>query len=380
MLERVVAAKRALLFTQQTVGLGLRKTGMVYWAETLAKMGWHTDVVTVQLSRLTALMNPERFLAYPREAINRWSDRGHNLRGFIWVPPVHPLKLPRGAGLATLAAARVYAAMLPGTILGPAARADLIVIESTVAVALFDRLKRAAPRARFVYCASDRLIPIGMAPTLQKMLQKSAAAYDLIRVPAASMIGDFPPDAKVLHIPHGIDRSAFSQRGPSPYRAGSRNLVVAGDTAFDPRAVRAVAERLPECTVHLFGRMAHAGLDHLPNLIFHGEVPFAALVPFLQHADIGLSPYGYLQDRNYLAESSLKQLQYRLCCLSIVLPSFAAPVPQPHHFVYDGDDPAAAGEAALRALAYDRHAAPPAEILDWWDVVERVIAAAGLPS
>ena len=75
---------------------------------------------------------------------------------------------------ATALAARVYAASLPAAVLAEAARADLIVIESTAAVALFDVLRRAAPQARFVYCASDRLVPNGMSRVLQAILDRTA--------------------------------------------------------------------------------------------------------------------------------------------------------------------------------------------------------------
>lgn len=374
-------APRALLFSQQTLGLGWRKTGMVYWAETLADMGWEVGMVTVQLSRLTQFANAGRFNAYPADALNAWRDRGPGRRGYIWVPPVHPQRMPRRwLDPVTRLAAHGYARSLPQAILDEAARADLIVIESTAAVALFDRLRAAARRARFVYCASDRLVPNGMSPVLQDILERTAPRYDLIRVPALSMLADFPAAANVRHIPHGVDRAAFAVRQPSPYPCGTRNLVVAGDGAYDPLAARAIAAALPEATVHLFGRMDPASLGGAANAVFHGEVPFARLVPYLQHADVGLAPYEDRPQRNYFAESSLRQLQYLLCRLPIVLPGFAAPRPRPWHFLYDAHAPATAGPAARRALAFDRAGMDDDDVLDWRQVVARVVALAGLPS
>ena len=376
-----VPARRALLFSQQTLGLGWRKTGMVYWAEALADMGWDVGMVTVQLSRLTQLANAGRFKAYPADAINAWRARGPGRRGYIWVPPVHPQRMPRRRlDPVTRLAAKGYAASLPQAVLDDAAQADLIVIESTAAVALFDRLRAAAPRARFVYCASDRLVPNGMSPVLQEILDRTAARYDLVRVPALSMVADFPIAANVRHIPHGVDRAAFAVRHPSPYVPGTRNLVVAGDGAYDPLATRAIAAALPEATVHLFGRMSPASLGGAANAVFHGEVPFAGLVPYLQHADVGLAPYEDRPDRNYFAESSLRQLQYLLCRLPIVLPGFAAPRPQPWQFLYDAHLPDTAGPAARRALGYDRIGMNDDDVLDWRQVVGRVLALAGLQS
>ena len=372
------APRRALLFSQQTIGLGYRKTGMVYWAETLADMGWETGMVTVQLSRVTALTNRARFAAYPADAVNRWQPRGPNRRGFIWVPPLHPLRLPRRwLDPVTRFAARRYADSLPAAVLAEAALADLIVIESTAAVALFEALRRAAPAARFVYCASDRLVPNGMSPVLQEILDATAPHYDLVRVPAASMAADFAVTVNVKHIPHGVDRAAFATLQPSPYPPGTRNLVVAGDGAFDRHATREIATALPAAAVHLFGRMPRDGLETSANVVFHGEVPFARLVPYLQHADVGLAPYEDRPDRNYFAESSLRQLQYRLCGLPMVLPGFAAPHPEPWHFIYDAHRPASAGPAARAALDWGRRAADADAVLDWRQVVREVLMHAG---
>jgi 2-beta-glucuronyltransferase len=374
-------AKRALLLSQQTIGLGYRMTGMVFWAETLADMGWEIGMVTVQLSRLTEITNPSRFSIYPSDAINRWRDRGRNRRGYLWVPPIHPMRLPaRWLDPVTMLAAKRYGASLPKAILDEAAQADLIVIESTAAVAVFETLRKAAPHARFVYCASDRLVPNGMSPVLQDILERTAPFYDLVRVPAQSMISDFPPGTNIHHIPHGVDRAAFAVLGPNPYPPGSCNLVVAGDGAYDPVATSHIARAMPEATVHLFGRMRPDSLGSQPNARFYGEVPFRFLVPYLQHADIGLAPYEDRPNRNYFAESSLRQLQYILCKLPIVLPTFAAPHPQPFHYLYDAHRPETAGAAARAALDCDRTAISDSDVIDWRQVIARVLYHVGLDS
>ena len=370
--------RQALLFSQQTIGLGHRKTGMVYWAETLADLGWEIGMVTVQLSRLTQMTNTARFAAYPSDAFNRWTPRGTRRRGFIWVPPLHPQRLPGPLAPLTALAARLYAASLPQALRDAAATADLIVIESTAAVALFDTLRRLAPTARIVYCASDRLVPNGMSPVLQDILDRTAPRYDLVRVPAASMLGDFPPGTRVRHIPHGVDRAAFARPGTNPYPAGTTNLVVAGDGAYDPVATRHIAQAMPNAIVHLFGRMSPDSLAGVANARFHGEVPFATLVPYLQHADVGLAPYEDRPNRNYFAESSLRQLQYLLCKLPIVLPTFAAPTPRAWHYLYDAHRPETAGTAAVAALGCDRAAISDDGVLDWRQVIAQVLVAAGL--
>lgn len=379
LLKEPDTAPRALLFSQQTIGLGYRMTGMVYWADTLAELGWDVGMVTVQLSRVTEITNPSRFAAYPSDSINRWRGRGANRRGFVWVPPIHPVRMPaRWLDPVTQLAARRYSASLPKGILAEAAMADLIIIESTVAVALFETLRDVAPNARFVYCASDRLIPNGMSPVMQDILERTAPLYDLVRVPAQSMMADFPVGTNVHHVPHGVDRAAFATLKPNPYAPGTCNLVVAGDGAYDPVATRYIAEAMPHATVHLFGRMSTDSLGSQPNARFHGEVPFGLLVPYLQHADVGLAPYADRPNRNYFAESSLRQLQYILCKLPIVLPTFAAPLPKPFHFLYDAHRPETAGKAAIASLSCDRSQISDEAVLDWQNVIARVLDLVGL--
>ena len=89
------------------------------------------------------------------------------------------------------------------------------------------------------------------------------------------------------------------------------------------------------------------------------------------------SAYEDRPNRNYFAESSLRQLQYLLCRLPIVLPTFAAPLPQPWHYVYDAHRSETAGPAARAALGCDRSAISDDGVLDWQQVVCRVLDLVG---
>ncbi|MDN3721707.1 hypothetical protein QW131_27420 [Roseibium salinum] len=56
------------------------------------------------------------------------------------------------------------------------------------------------------------------------------------------------------------------------------------------------------------------------NAVQHGEKPFKELVPFIRHADFGVAPYKMRKEDVYLAETSLKFLQYAYCRLPVVTP------------------------------------------------------------
>ncbi|MET0268864.1 MAG: hypothetical protein ABW173_00420 [Sphingomonas sp.] len=367
---------RAVLFTQQVLGPGARKTGMIFWAEALARRGYACDVVTTQLSWLSRVVGNPRLKALPRDRLNRWRDVGARLRGFIWVPPLHPATV-RGRRLARLTAHAfaLYPWFLPATIRRAVAEADLVVIESCAAVLLFDRLKRIArPGTRFVYCGSDRLGAVDMHPMLAEALARTAAGYDLLRVPAQAMLADFPPNAPAMFIPHGIDRATFATIRPNPIVGPGRHAVVAGDMLFDHGSFAMMLDALPDVSFHAFGRMALGDLERRPNLRMHGEVPFETLIGWLQHADIGIAPYLDRPEAHYLAQSSLKLIQYRHCRLPSLAPHFAASA---HGNVcgYEPGDASSIRRACMAALAMPRESIATGDIADWDMVIDRMLAA-----
>jgi 2-beta-glucuronyltransferase len=346
---------------------------MVFWAETLAAMGWKTSVVTTQVSWLSRLLNRQRLAGVPASEINAWIPRGTNLEGFIWVPLVHPVgtRWPLVNALTSPLAA-LFARSLPEEIRTSVAGADLIVIESCAAAVLFPALKRLAPRARFVYCASDRLGAVGMHPVIQRALDRTQDQYDLIRVPSPSMLSDFASSARTAYIPHGVARASFDRKRPSPFQPGTRNVVVGGDMAFDLSSVTAAVKSAPGVNFHFFGKMQIGELEREPNVILHGEVPFETLIDFLQHADVGMAPYVERPGLNYLAESSLKLAQYAYCRLPTVAPAFAAGA-RSNIVPYDPADPASAAVSMASALKMDRERIDRSDVIDWDTVIERVL-------
>ncbi len=363
---------RAILFTQQMLGPHARKTGMIFWAEALARRGYDSFAITTQLSWLSRAARNPRLLSADPEAINRWQDYGERLHGYVWVPPIHP------ASRGPAALYRLYPWLLPNAIARLVRDAALVVIESCAAVLLYDRLRAlASPDTRFIYCASDRLGTVNMHPMLPEALARTAPGYDLVRVPAQGMAGDFPAGTRVMVAPHGIDRKAFPPDTPDPFDGPGPHAVAAGDMLFDRDSFAVMLATRPDITFHTFGRMDLGELDGTPNLRAHGEVPFASLVPYVQHADLGIAPYLDRPGAHYLAQSSLKLIQYRHCRLPVVAPRFATAA-HPNVIGYDPGAPVSIGTALDGALAMPRSAIATGDILDWDQVIARVLVAAGV--
>lgn len=363
---------RAMFFTQQTVGLAARKTSMVFLAESFADLGFRTAVVTAQLSFLSRLRRNNKLRGIPPERRNCWYRAG-KLDAFVWVPAVHPIRLPSDLlNRLTGPLVAAYGALLPRAIVEIASAADVMVIESCCAVALFRRLRALNPQAKFIYSMSDRLTSVGMHPMLQRLIAEDAADYDLLRVPAEALLADFP-GAKARFIPHGLDKSAFDGVTVSPY--GHRpNAVLAGDMMLDRALLCHLAARFPQVDFHYFGRALQDKSGPL-NIHDHGEVPFRKLVPYIKHADVGLSLYRAHPTLDYLAQSSLKNMQYAYCGLPIVAPHFVCAGWAEVHG-YDPADPDSACAAFAAALECGRVQGPPA-IADWQEVARTILREVG---
>jgi 2-beta-glucuronyltransferase len=117
----------------------------------------------------------------------------------------------------------------------------------------------------------------------------------------------------------------------------------------------------------------HRDMPSAPNIVHHGERPFAETLPWIRHADVGLALYRYRDGAEHLADSSLKIIQYTWCRLPVVAPNFAAAPENPHVIGYAPGDAASIKAACVRALAVDRAAIDVSRICDW-DALVRHLA------
>jgi len=366
------------MFTYQNLSPSSRKTGMTFIAAALARHNMRVGVVTVQLSWLSRLAGVERLRTVPRREINRWTRRAPNLFSYVWMPPLHPAGSKGWKGrIVGPTLVSLYPWLLTPSIIQEAKTADLIIIESSVAVALFRRLKRIAPNAKFVYCASDRLEVIGVQPRLIDCLAETATEYDLVRIPAAAMAGDFPEGTRVAFIPHGLEKKLFDEAEFSPYNPGTTNAVIAGDMNSDAQTVHRLATEFPTVNFHVFGRMDEKYFSGQDNVKFHGEVGFPVLVPYIKFADVGIAPYDSRPRAEYLAQSSLKLLQYAYAKLPIVGPEFIK-AGREHIFVYDRNSHDSIRDAMQHALYFDRSQFTDEYIKSWDETVQYMAGLVGL--
>lgn len=293
-----------------------RRAGFHHLADAYWKLGWDVTFVTAAISALSRLRGDYRF-AYPvREEANRLVSVKERLTSFVLLTRTHPGNLPwRLANrLSTPWFAR-YARAPLGRLEGRLRDADLVVFEGTAALLLVERVRQLAPRARLVYRASDDLRAIGVHPLILEAEARAVPLFDLVSAPTREIADVLAPFGTVEVHPPAIDTAALDRPTESPYDAGPAAVFAGVAPLFDYESLAAAADLADHVAFHIIGPPAR---PHAANVFFHAELPFEALVPYLQHATFGLLlfPPGYPS----LGRGS-KVAQYSYCRLPVVAPT-----------------------------------------------------------
>lgn len=352
-----------------------KRRASIHWlSEALRERGWQLDFVTVGQSLASRFRRCSQWPFVQLRPTNRWVELAPGLESYIWYTPLHPMNLHNGVlNAAAVPLYRLYAHRLPPAVRQRAAAAELILCEGPLATMFLRTLRALAPAALLIYNAADRVQTVGAHPLLVEYEARNAPLADLVRVPAQAMLDDYPAGTAVEFVPHGLDARLFAATSANPF-SGPRNALCIGDMLFDPWAIEVLAAAFADWTFHLFGVGAQPKARR-PNVAVHGEQAFAHIVPFLQHADLGLAPYRDRRESTYLAQSSLKMMQYSYCQLPIVAPWFA--VGRRRHVQgYRPGDAASLCAAFTRAVAYDRRDIAREPVLSWDEVLERILRAA----
>lgn len=345
-----------------------RKTGFHFWADIASSKGDTISWITLGQSRLSAIARPGKM---PEGPYNQWIDHSAKIKSYKWIPLIHPVKAGPFTDFLLPLFSAFYPALAPSDMLQPLKDADIIIVETGAGLMLVPRLARECPKAKLIYYCSDRLQTLGAHPAIAAAEKTALPFFSLVRTNASARIADFPAHPNVRYIPQGIDKAQFDRDHPNPY-TGPRNIITVGDMLFDSESVTRMARALPDWSFHLFGRGSRLDAK-LANVTEYGERAYDDIIPYLKHADIGLAPYRHDADSAYLAESSLKIVQYTYCCLPVVATSFIAPAA--HIKRYEAGDTQGMIQAVKDAAAFERHTIERGNIPDWTDVYKDMLEA-----
>lgn len=365
--------KRVLLVTGHYME-SKRQAGFHWLAEAYWRAGWQAVFFTAPVSWLSWLRGDYRFEYPVRREANRLRWVRDRLGSYVWFTPWHPGDL-RSAWLNGMARRmfRRYGRMPLGQGEQLVASADLIIFESTPGQLLFERFKAINPHARYVYRVSDDLRVVCGQPVVLEAEQRNAPKYDLLSAPSPYIYRRFKnlPNAR-LHY-HGIPKGLFERDCASPYGSDWEvNVVFAGNTLFDLDFLDRASKLFPQWGFHIIGDIRK--LPRRRNVLRHGEMPFAELVPFIKHADVGLHTLVHKVGAESFTDS-LKVLQYTYCRLPIVMPEFIRS-DRPNAFYYTPGVDQTIGQALLAAQKMDRSSIPADEVRSS-DELARILAGQG---
>lgn len=334
-----------------------------FLTDELARRG-PTRFASIGLSNLSRLGGDPR-LSLPANSIE--VHRG--VECFLWSSVWHPISLRRSARTIERASFNVYERLLPRTLRNWIDSAGTIVIESGLGVVLTRLARRRNPRATLIYNASDDLSTIGAAYTLSERLARDISLFDRVRLPSALLAPMLPPTPKAVVIPHTFDRSLLDDRSPSPYGPG-RHAVSIGSMLFDREVFETACPMFPDVTFHVIGAGRAADGLAAPNLRVYPVMPHAATIPFIRDADFGIAAYRTSDQPAYLADSSMKLIQFAAFGLTSVCPDFATGN-RLDRIAYNPSDLASLPPAIRAALGRGRNG--PATVPAWATVVDRML-------
>lgn len=366
--------KKIVILTSHVFLKGYRKASIHFVAQNWARQGHQVHFVTVGHSRLSGIKQPDRYRALQREQANRFAKLDDNLFAGAYLPLLHAFSSGKTIVNRLLKPIfRLYGSYLPAFVASQILQADLVVVESGTPLAFFSTVKKLNPATRTLYFCRDLLRSVGAAPVLQDIERETIGIFDTVCVPSRHLGTLLPPGGNIVFVPQGVDRSIFENADTSPYPPETLNAVAVGDMLFDRASIEQMVVAAPAMTFHLFG-VRWAGT--VPgNVRVYGEQAFETVAPFIRHADIGLAPYRLTPDDVYLAESSLKLLQYSHCLLPVILPE-VIPVHRGNEITYRPGEAGGWAEKIDRALALPRSTKFSDGILSWEQVAEKTLAAA----
>lgn len=343
-----------------------RKASIHFIANELSKRG-PTRVFSLGFSLFSLIKNDPRVPLWSRA--NR-VERVDDVESYLWRTLLHPVNLRRRwLDAVEERWFQRYARNFPAQLRDWAASSEFVIIESGMGIVFFDELKRINPTAKIIYLASDDLNTIGCSGFLLKELQKYAKNFDGICIRSRNFIDEFTSRKNLYLVPQALDYDALDQPVSNPYRNG-RNAITVGSMLFDSSVIQIAAESFPGINFFVIGAGNGARKLKGPNISVLDEMPFEQTIPYLKFADLGIAPYSGRGVAPYLADTSLKLLQYQYFGIPAICPDCVVGGREGRYGYHPGD-PASIVAAVNAALAGGRFSS--VRTGSWAEVAEGIL-------
>jgi 2-beta-glucuronyltransferase len=295
---------------------------------------------------------------------------------YLWKTAWHPFNV-RKSSLKFLEPTlfRTYRAMLPSVARNWIKDADIVFVESGMAVVFIADIKALNPGAKIIYLASDDLDVIDCADTIKHEFRRHFDKIDTVRLPSRYLLPGMPHGKSSALIPHGVDRSIAEKSYPDPY-SGRKACVSIGSMLFDAGFFEIAAPANPDIEFHIIGAGKAADQLRGDNIIVHPEMAFAKTLGYLQHAAFGIAPYRDDKTPRYLIDTSLKLRQFGLFSIPALCPYFALG-DAPGRFGYTPGDAASIQSAIMAALSNQTAIVDTSRT--WSEVTDRLLRPQDFP-
>jgi 2-beta-glucuronyltransferase len=289
---------------------------------------------------------------------------------FLWKTPIHPITLHSKLlrPLESLVFDMYRNAPCP-TLEQWMREADAIIYESGITPIFFDQAKRLNPLAQHIYLCNDDLQTIDAASYAIRTLDRVARRMDTLVLVARSLASGLPSSANAYFVPHGLDPSLAALSDPSPYGPG-KHAVSIGSMLFDVDFFVAASQAFPALTFHVVGSGHPHNPDYGPNVVVYDHMPYDHTICYIKHAHIGVAPYRAEPVPPYLADSSMKMMQYDFFGLPTVCPD-SVTGGYSGRVGYTPGNPESIRLAIAQAL--DAPHRQTRHILSWSDVTDRLL-------
>lgn len=346
-----------------------RKAGVHFVTAELEKRG-KTRFFSCQYSLLSQLKSdPRASLA----ALANKKTVHENVECYLWKTLIHPFNV-RKACLRPIEAFlfRRYVRKPSQVLVDWIAESDVIFFESGIAPVFFDLVAQLNPQARTIYIASDDLTTINAAAYVKATFDRVAPQMSALCLKSRYMSDGMPESSNQYVIPHGFDFSVAEYADPSPYPTGGNTVhaVSIGSMLFDPEFFVMASRQFPDVTFHIIGSGARAHPGYAENVRVYDEMPHHLTLPYIKHADIGIAPYRSANLPRYLADTSLKLMQYDFFRLPAVCPNSIVG-DYASRFGYEPGDSESIATAINAAIAAPGMSSRTP--LHWSQVVERML-------
>jgi 2-beta-glucuronyltransferase len=359
--------QRQFLFVSGHDYRSRRKANVHFIAESLKRHG-KVNFYSIGFSFLSRIKRDPRADLW-RQA-NRISEF-EGVRCYLERNLIHPfnvgrnwLKLPEKAWFSSYR-------MRPRTVLFDWARSSgTILLESGISVLLAERIAAANPSAKIIYLVSDDLETIGCSQYLRECLSRSGRSFSYAVLSSKLLAAAMPAEMRMTEVPHGLDQNLFSTEQPSPYSLGL-NAVSVGSMLFDASFFEIACRRFPKVNFYIIGGGQESLRVKAENAIVLPEMAFSKTIPYITHASFGIAPYTEAGAPYYLADTSMKLMQYQAAGLNAVCPSFAAGG-RDGRFGYQPNDEESIAHAIQLALG--KPSAKPVQFLSWNEVADLILS------